>query len=44
MRKDFLVSSPICPEARFSILAQYLSWELFASEEACPGVGEGVSL
>lgn len=44
MHEEFLVSSAFCPEARFSNLAIYLSWELFASEEACPGVREGVSL
>lgn len=44
MYEEFLVSSAFCPEARFANLAVYLSWELFASEEAYPGFGEGVSL
>ena len=43
-RKNFFVSSAFCPEARFFNLAPYLSWESLASEEACPGVGEGMSL
>lgn len=44
MHEEFLVSSAFCPEARLSNLAIYLSWESFASEEACPGVGDCVSL